>query len=224
MPFGFRRRFRVRRLPRANFSKRGLSLSGRLGRFSSSSGTRRLRVSSPNPVPGGSPTNWSVGGEPVTTRTAGEVDKPQQLRLQGLPIPNARHSILHKATIHRDVAFNPQGDLSDCSQLLREGPLDDQLGCRSCFGLAIACAGPEMQPVRVTSRGRAAAQFSGEVSHGRVADDGSRRVAFDEAVAQSPDRVAGEVARRAGNRTVPSQSCPCRLAVLSGRRAEPALR
>jgi hypothetical protein len=48
MPFGFRRRFRLGRLPRVNFSKRGLSLSGRLGRFSTNSRTRRLRVSSPS--------------------------------------------------------------------------------------------------------------------------------------------------------------------------------
>jgi hypothetical protein len=48
MPFGFRRRFRLGRLPRVNFSKRGLSLSGRLGRFSTNSRTWRLRVSSPS--------------------------------------------------------------------------------------------------------------------------------------------------------------------------------
>jgi hypothetical protein len=153
-----------------------------------------------------------------------EVDKPQQLRLQGLPIRRVARAAGDSLTRRPSIETLPsilKGDLSDCSQLLRER-LDDH-GCRSCFGLARACAGPEMQPVRVASRGRAAAEFSGEVMHGRVADDGSRRVAFDEAVAQSPDRVAGEVARRAGHCTV-SLSCPCRLAVLSGRRAEPALR
>jgi hypothetical protein len=52
-----------------------------------------------------------------------------------------------------------------------------------------------MQPGRVTSCCRAAAEFSCEVMHGRVADDGSRRVTFDQAVAQSPGWVAGEFAR-----------------------------
>jgi len=43
-----------------------------------------------------------------------------------------------------------------------------------------------MQPGRVTSCCRAAAEFSREVMHGWVADDGSRRVTFGEGVAQSP--------------------------------------
>jgi hypothetical protein len=48
MPFGFRRRFRLGRLLRLNLSKRGVRLSGRLGRFSTNSRTRRLRVSGPS--------------------------------------------------------------------------------------------------------------------------------------------------------------------------------
>jgi hypothetical protein len=48
MPFGFRKPFRLGRLLRLNHSKRGVSLSSRLGRFSTNSRTRRLRVSSPS--------------------------------------------------------------------------------------------------------------------------------------------------------------------------------
>ena len=54
--------------------------------------------------------------------------------------------------------------------------------------------------VRVTSCCRAAAEFSGEVMHGRVADDGSRRMTFDEAVAQGPGWAAGKCARHNGAR------------------------
>ena len=48
MPFGFRKQFRLGRILRLNLSKRGVSLSGRLGRFSTNSRTQRLRVSSPS--------------------------------------------------------------------------------------------------------------------------------------------------------------------------------
>ena len=45
MPFGVRKQFRLGRLLRFNLSKRGVRLSGRLGRFSTNSRTRRLQVS-----------------------------------------------------------------------------------------------------------------------------------------------------------------------------------
>jgi hypothetical protein len=48
MPFGFRKTFRLGRLLRLNVSKRGVSLSGRLGRVSTNTRARRLRVSSPS--------------------------------------------------------------------------------------------------------------------------------------------------------------------------------
>ena len=48
MPFGFRKQARFGRLLRLNLSKRGVSLSGRLGRFTTNRRTRRLRVSGPS--------------------------------------------------------------------------------------------------------------------------------------------------------------------------------
>jgi Protein of unknown function (DUF4236) len=47
MPFDFRKTFRLGKLLRLNLSKRGVSLSERLGRVSTNTRTRRLRVSGP---------------------------------------------------------------------------------------------------------------------------------------------------------------------------------
>ena len=47
MPFGFRKSFGLGRLLRVNVSKRGASLTGKLGPLSTNSRTRRLRISQP---------------------------------------------------------------------------------------------------------------------------------------------------------------------------------
>jgi hypothetical protein len=48
MPSGSRKKtFRLGKLLRLNVSKRGVSLSGRLGRFSTNTRARRLRVNGP---------------------------------------------------------------------------------------------------------------------------------------------------------------------------------
>jgi len=68
IPFGFSKQFRLGCLLRLNLPKRGVSLSDGLGRFSTNSRTRRLRVSSPSGF-SGSLESWSVGVEPVTAST-----------------------------------------------------------------------------------------------------------------------------------------------------------
>jgi hypothetical protein len=68
MLFGFRKQFRLGRLLRLNLSKRGVSLSCRLGRLSTTA-AHAGSGSAAHPARAGSPESWSVGVEPVTAST-----------------------------------------------------------------------------------------------------------------------------------------------------------